>query len=115
MAIVTGLDQHRAQITADWLDTDTGEVSRARVSPGHRVSVRQFLAADLDAPPASPSPARPTQRWCLRTRDLEGACSVTTRSRDDCAVGLPGSPPAPPPFDRGASRVPRIYRADDRP
>jgi hypothetical protein len=24
MAIVMGLDQHRAQITADWIDTDTG-------------------------------------------------------------------------------------------
>jgi transposase len=43
MAIVMGLDQHRAQITADWLDTDTGEVSRARVSPGHRDGVREFL------------------------------------------------------------------------
>jgi transposase len=38
-----GLDQHRAQITADWVDTATGEVSRARVTPGHRVGVRQFL------------------------------------------------------------------------
>ena len=33
MAIVMGLDQHRAQITAEWLDTVTGEVSRGR-SPG---------------------------------------------------------------------------------
>ena len=29
--IVMGLDQHRAQITAEWIDTDTGEVERARV------------------------------------------------------------------------------------
>src|SRR4051812_35107056 len=43
MAIVMGLDQHRAQITADWLDPDSGEVSRARVSPAHRDGVRQFL------------------------------------------------------------------------
>ena len=26
MTIVMGLDQHRAQITAEWIDTDTGEV-----------------------------------------------------------------------------------------
>ena len=42
MAIVMGLDQHRAQITADWLDTETGEVSRRRVSPAHRAGVREF-------------------------------------------------------------------------
>src|SRR3954463_14262530 len=38
-----GLDQHRAQITADWLDTDSGEVSRARVAPADRAGVRRFL------------------------------------------------------------------------
>ncbi len=38
-----GLDQHRAQITADWLDTGTGEVSRARVAPADRADVRRFL------------------------------------------------------------------------
>ena len=42
MAIVMGLDQHRAQITAEWLDTETGELSRRRVSPAHRVGVRRF-------------------------------------------------------------------------
>jgi transposase len=43
MAIVMGLDQHRAQITAEWIDTDTGELGRARVSPAHRDGVRKFL------------------------------------------------------------------------
>src|SRR4051794_10763238 len=38
-----GLDQHRAQITADWLDSDTGEVTRARVAPADRAGVRRFL------------------------------------------------------------------------
>jgi hypothetical protein len=33
VSIVMGLDQHRAQITADWLDSETGEVKRARVAP----------------------------------------------------------------------------------
>src|SRR4051812_30313701 len=37
-----GLDQHRAQITAEWVDTATGEVSRARVSPADRAAVRRF-------------------------------------------------------------------------
>src|SRR3954463_11515303 len=43
MAIVMGLDQHRAQITADWLDTASGEVSRARVAPAGRAGWRRFL------------------------------------------------------------------------
>jgi len=43
MAIVMGLDQHRAQITAEWIDTDTGELGRARVSLAHRDDVRKFF------------------------------------------------------------------------
>ena len=43
MSIVMGLDQHRAQITAEWLDTETGEVSRVRVTPADRAGVRRFL------------------------------------------------------------------------
>src|SRR3954468_4034490 len=52
LSIVMGLDQHRAQITAEWLDTDTGELSRRRVSPADRAGVRAFAARfaeqDLD-------------------------------------------------------------------
>jgi hypothetical protein len=43
MSIVMGLDQHRAQISAEWIDTITGEVSRARVAPADRAAVRAFL------------------------------------------------------------------------
>jgi transposase len=39
-----GLDQHRAQITAEWLDTDSGEISRRRISPADRAGVRRFAA-----------------------------------------------------------------------
>src|SRR3954452_9897275 len=39
-----GLDQHRAQVTADSLDTASGEVSRARVAPADRAGVRRFAA-----------------------------------------------------------------------
>ena len=45
MTIVMGLDQHRAQITAEWLDTETGEVMRSRITPAHRAGVRQVLRA----------------------------------------------------------------------
>ena len=43
MSIVMGLDQHRAQITAEWIDTETGEVSRGRIAPADRQGVRRFL------------------------------------------------------------------------
>ena len=39
MTIVMGLDQHRAQITTEWIDTVTGELGRARVTPAHRDDV----------------------------------------------------------------------------
>jgi transposase len=38
-----GADQHRAQITTEWIDTSTGELSRARVAPADRAGVRRFL------------------------------------------------------------------------
>ena len=43
MSIVMGLDQHRGQITGEWIDTDTGEVQRTRVVPADRAAVRKFL------------------------------------------------------------------------
>jgi transposase len=38
-----GLDQHRGQITGEWIEADTGEVQRARVAPADRAGVRKFL------------------------------------------------------------------------
>jgi hypothetical protein len=42
--IVMGLDQHRARITAEWIDLATGEISRGRVAPAARAAVRRFLS-----------------------------------------------------------------------
>ena len=44
MSIVMGLDQHRGQITGEWIDTETGEVQRTRVAPADRAAVRKFLS-----------------------------------------------------------------------
>ena len=44
MTIVMGMDQHRAQITAEWIDTETGEIGRSRIAPAHREPVCRFLA-----------------------------------------------------------------------
>jgi len=38
-----GLDPHRARITGDWLDSETGEVKSVRGAPADRVRVRPFL------------------------------------------------------------------------
>jgi transposase len=44
VSIVMGLDQHRGQITGEWIDTETGEVQRTRVAPADRAAVRKFLS-----------------------------------------------------------------------
>jgi transposase len=49
VSVVMGLDQHRAQISAEWIDTITGEVSRARIAPADRAGVRPFLTPFTDA------------------------------------------------------------------
>jgi hypothetical protein len=41
--VMMGLDQHRGQITTEWLNTDTGEISRRRIRPADRASFRRFL------------------------------------------------------------------------
>ena len=43
LPIVMGLDQHRVQVTAEWIDLASGEVSRGRVAPADRAAVRRFL------------------------------------------------------------------------
>lgn len=44
MTIIGGLDVHRAQITFDYVDTDSGEVSRGRIEPATRAVFRGWLA-----------------------------------------------------------------------
>jgi hypothetical protein len=43
VAIFVGLDVHRAQITYDALDTDSGEVRAGRIRPANRGTVRALL------------------------------------------------------------------------
>ena len=43
MSILGGLDIHRSQITFDYLDTDTGEVSCGRIVPADRGYLREWL------------------------------------------------------------------------
>lgn len=43
--IIGGLDVHRAQITFDCIDTDTGEVTRGQIRPATRPALRGWLEA----------------------------------------------------------------------
>ena len=44
MSIVGGLDVHRRQITFNYVDTDTGQVSAGRIHPADRPHLRAWLA-----------------------------------------------------------------------
>ena len=43
--IIGGLDVHRAQITYDCIDTETGEMTRGQVRPATRQALRGWLEA----------------------------------------------------------------------
>ena len=43
MSIIGGLDVHRAQITFDWVDRDSGETHRGRITPATRAGLRAWL------------------------------------------------------------------------
>jgi transposase len=99
--IVMGLDQHRGQITAEWIETGTGEVSRARVSPAHREPVRRFLSR-------------------FRGRELEVALEATTGWRfvveelRAIGAGVHLAEPAETAARRGNKKRAKSDRADAR-
>src|SRR5512133_2570747 len=96
-----GLDQHRGQITGEWLDTDTGEVQRTRVAPADRAAVRKFLSR-------------------FRGRELEVALEATTGWRfvveELGAVGarVHLAEPAETAARRGTKKRAKSDRADAR-
>ena len=93
MTIVMGLDQHRAQITAEWIDTETGEVSRR----GSRRPHREPRAA---VPGPLPRPA--SSRWRWRRRPAGGSWS---RSCSRSARGVHLAEPAETAAGAGAEEA----------
>jgi transposase len=96
-----GLDQHRGQVTGEWIDTETGEIQRARVSPADRAGVQKFLER-------------------FRGRELEVALEATTGwrfvveelRRVGATVHL--AEPAETAARRGTKKRPKNDRADAR-
>jgi len=101
MTIVMGLDQHRGQITAEWIDTANGEVSRARIVPAHREPVARFLGR-------------------FRGRELEVALEATTGWRfmveelRRVGAGVHLAEPAETSARRGNKKRAKSDRADAR-
>jgi transposase len=101
VTIVMGLDQHRAQITAEWVDTGTGEISRRRIAPADRAGVRAFAAR-------------------FRGREIEVALEATTGWRfvveEFQAIGAQVhlAEPAETAARRGTKKRAKSDRADAR-
>src|SRR4051812_41351851 len=96
-----GLDQHRAQITAEWLDTATGEISRQRIAPADRDGVRAFATR-------------------FRGRELDVALEATTGWRfvaeefDAIGAQVHLAEPAETAARRGTKKRAKSDRADAR-
>src|SRR5439155_7885912 len=96
-----GLDQHRGQITGEWIDNDSGQVQRTRVAPADRAAVRKFFER-------------------FRGRELEVALEATTGwrfvveelRRVGAVVHL--AEPAETAARRGNKKRPKTDRADAR-
>jgi transposase len=101
LPIVMGLDQHRAQITAGWIDLATGELSRGRVAPADRAAVRRFLSRFVG-------------------RELEVALEATTGWRfvveelERVGAGVHLAEPAETSALRGPKKRPKTDWADAR-
>lgn len=101
LPIVMGLDQHRAQITAEWIDLATGEIARGRVAPADRAAVRRFLSR-------------------FAGRELEVALEATTGWRfvveelERVGAGVHLAEPAETSGLRGPKKRPKTDWADAR-
>ena len=88
VSLVMGMDQHRAQISAEWIDTITGEVSRARIAPADRAGVRRsssrFAGEDLEVA------LEATTGWRFVVEELERVGAEVHLAEPAEASGLKG-------------------------
>lgn len=101
MAIVGGMDVHRNQITFDYLDTETGEVSRGELRPATRSRLRVWLQRFHGLEVAFALEA--TTGWRFVVEELEAA-----------GVEAHLAEPAETSVQRGRKRRAKTDRADAR-
>jgi len=73
MPVVGGIDIHRQQLTFDYVDTDSGEIARGRISPADRECLRAWLGRFAGRPDVAfaldggaPGGGTWSRRWCGR-------------------------------------------------
>ena len=112
MAIVMGLDQHRAQITAEWLDTDSGEVSSrswmAPARPRGGAAVRWSASAGQRARGRAGGDDGLAVRRRGAAASRRGRCIWPSRRRPPPGAGTRSAPRTTAPT-RGTARA-----GDDR-
>jgi hypothetical protein len=76
MPVVGGIDIHRAQLTFDYVDLDSGEVVRGRIAPADRERLRRFAGRDQVA-----FALEGCTGWRYVAEDSPGSRSVPGRPR----------------------------------
>ncbi len=103
MSIVGGLDIHRKQLTFDYLDTVSGQVSRGQVAPADREHLRawltRFAGRDDDAAFA--------MEGCTGWRYVAGELAAA-------GIGVHLAEPADTAFARGRKRHAKTDKTDSR-
>jgi transposase len=101
MAIVGGFDLHRRQITFEYVDTESGEVSRGRVAPADREHLRAWLRRVEDQQAAFAVEACTGWRFVVEELERVGAEAHLAEPADTAAL-------------RGPKRRAKTDRADAR-
>jgi transposase len=102
MAIVVGLDVHRAQITYDALNSATGEVTTGRIAPADRTTLRRFLRRWTGEQVEAAVEA--TTGWRFVVEELQRAGAAVQMARAGRHHG--GARPEASGQDRQARRAP---------
>jgi transposase len=101
-SIVGGLDIHRKQITFDYIDTVTGEVSRGQICPADRAHLRAWLAR-FDRPGEAAFALEACTGWRYVAEELAAA-----------GIGVHLAEPADTAALRGRKRRAKTDKTDSR-
>jgi transposase len=103
MSIVGGFDVHRSQITFDYVDDATGQVTRGRVAPADRASLRRWLGRFADVKVAVDFAVEGCTGWRFVTEECVAA-----------GIGVHLADPGETAAARGKKRRAKTDRLDAR-